>query len=207
MKAFSKAIKNNYVIELDIHLLKDNNVVVFHADNLKRMTNKNINIKDMTYEEIKKINLKQTDEKIPLLKDVLKLVDKKVPLLIELKYDQKVPKLEKETIKILIDYEGEYYFQSFSLKSILYMKRKTHKKIGLLVHNNNNKIYNFLINYFLLKTLGIDFISYPIKKCPNKKIEKLSKKMPVLLWTIKKNKQYEIANKYADQIIFENKTC
>ena len=76
MKAFSKAIKNNYVIELDIHLLKDNNVVVFHDDNLKRMTNKNINIKDMTYEEIKKINLKQTDEKIPLLKDVLKLVDK-----------------------------------------------------------------------------------------------------------------------------------
>ena len=115
--------------------------------------------------------------------------------------------LEKETIKILKDYEGEYYFQSFSLKSILYMKRKTHKKIGLLVHNNNNKIYNFLINHFLLKTLGIDFISYPIKKCPNKKIEKLSKKMPVLLWTIKKNKQYEIANKYADQIIFENKTC
>ena len=87
------------------------------------------------------------------------------------------------------------------------MKRKTHKKIGLLVHNNNNKIYNFLINHFLLKTLGIDFISYPIKKCPNKKIEKLSKKMPVLLWTIKKNTQYEIANKYADQIIFENKTC
>ena len=207
MKAFSKAIKNNYVIELDIHLLKDNNVVVFHDDNLKRMTNKNINIKDVTYEEIKKINLKQTDEKIPLLKDVLKLVDKKVPLLIELKYDQKVPKLEKETIKILKDYDGEYYFQSFSLKSILYMKRKTHKKIGLLVHNNNNKIYNFLINHFLLKTLGIDFISYPIKKCPNKKIEKLSKKMPVLLWTIKKNKQYEIANKYADQIIFENKTC
>ena len=77
MKVFSKAIKNNYVIELDIHLLKDNNVVVFHDDNLKRMTNKNINIKDMTYEEIKKINLKQTNEKIPLLKDVLKLVDKK----------------------------------------------------------------------------------------------------------------------------------
>lgn len=36
--AFEKAIKNNYIIELDLHILKDRNVVVFHDDNLERMT-------------------------------------------------------------------------------------------------------------------------------------------------------------------------
>lgn len=33
--AFEKAILNNYIIELDVHILKDGNVVVFHDDNLK----------------------------------------------------------------------------------------------------------------------------------------------------------------------------
>ena len=54
---------------------------------------------------------------------------------------------------------------------------------------------------------ALDTLTQCIYKAIDKKIEKLSKKMPILLWTIKKNKQYEIANKYADQIIFENKTC
>ena len=38
MKAFENAIKNNYAIELDVHILKDNNIVVFHDKNLERMT-------------------------------------------------------------------------------------------------------------------------------------------------------------------------
>ena len=43
--AFIKAIENNYIIELDLHILKDGNVVVFHDDNLDRMTGLNKNIK------------------------------------------------------------------------------------------------------------------------------------------------------------------
>ena len=37
MLAFDKAVENNYIIELDVHILKDGNIVVFHDDNLKRM--------------------------------------------------------------------------------------------------------------------------------------------------------------------------
>ena len=35
--AFKEAIKEKYPIELDIHLLKDKEIVVFHDDNLKRL--------------------------------------------------------------------------------------------------------------------------------------------------------------------------
>lgn len=38
-------------IELDVHILKDNNIVVFHYDNLKRMTNIDKKLKNLTYEE------------------------------------------------------------------------------------------------------------------------------------------------------------
>lgn len=34
---FKKAIDNNYLIELDVRLTKDQKLVVFHDDNLKRV--------------------------------------------------------------------------------------------------------------------------------------------------------------------------
>jgi len=52
IKAFKKALKYNYIIEFDIHLLKDNNIVVFHDDNLKRITGINKKLKDLTYDDI-----------------------------------------------------------------------------------------------------------------------------------------------------------
>ena len=41
MYAFEVAISQKYIIELDVHLLKDGNVVVFHDDDTLRMTGKN----------------------------------------------------------------------------------------------------------------------------------------------------------------------
>ena len=38
LQAFKKAVKNNISIELDVQLTKDNVLVIFHDDNLKRMT-------------------------------------------------------------------------------------------------------------------------------------------------------------------------
>ena len=114
MLAFQRAIDNDYTIELDVHILKDGKVIVFHDDNLKRMTGEDKLIKDCDYEEIEKLRLLGTNQKIPLFEEVLSLVDGKVALLIELKYDVKVGRLEKELIKILKNYKGKYAVQSFS---------------------------------------------------------------------------------------------
>ena len=86
IEAFKLAIKKGYIIELDVHLLKDNEIVVFHDDNLLRMTGVNKKIKNTTYKELQELKLLDTRYKIPKLIDVLNLVDGKVPLLIELKY-------------------------------------------------------------------------------------------------------------------------
>ena len=104
LKAFKNAIKNNYAIELDVHILKDGKVIVFHDKTLFRMTGVNKKIKDMNYDEIKCLKLKNTSENIPLLKEVLKLVAGKVPLIIELKSSNKVGTLEKEVMKLLENY-------------------------------------------------------------------------------------------------------
>ena len=203
MKAFKNAIKEEYAIELDLHILKDNNVVVFHDDNLKRMTGINKLIKDCTYEELKKYNLKNSKEKIPLFKDALKEINGKVPILIELKYDRRVGLLEKETIKILKDYTGIYYFQSFRLRTVRYVNKYSNVKSGLLIHSKGK--FDLLLNKFIFKIFKVDFISYPIKRLPNKKIEKLHNKIPILFWVYKNNKNKEYIKKYSDKIIFEKK--
>lgn len=210
IKAFQEAIKNNLIIELDIHILKDSNVVVFHDDNIKRMTGIDKDIKDMTYEELKNIKLNNTNENIPLLKDVLTLVNGKVPIIIELKYDVKYGILEKEVIKILKEYDGKYAIKSFNPFSIYYFKKNSPETIrGQLVSNNINKDISKIKKYVLRKMIfnvltKPDFISCDIKDLPNKKITKLRKNKIILGWTIRNNKDLSKARKYCDNIIFEH---
>ena len=57
LKSFEKAIQKGYGIEIDLHLLKDGNIVVFHDDNTERMTVVNKLLKDCKYEDIKELRL------------------------------------------------------------------------------------------------------------------------------------------------------
>lgn len=85
IESFKLAIDKKYIIELDVHISKDGEIVVFHDDNLNRVTGVNKKISEVTYDEIKKLKLKNTDSYIPTLQEILMLVDGKVPLLIEIK--------------------------------------------------------------------------------------------------------------------------
>lgn len=203
--AFREACKKNMPIELDIHLLQDHNIIVYHDDYIK-VKNKKKPLKEITYQQLQ-TDFPLNNSEIPLFKTALEEVNGKVPILIEIKTDQKFKKLEKETIKILKNYKGLYFIQSFRLRSILYLKRKLHCKVGLLIHTKTNTQKNWFFNSIILKILKIDFLSYPFKNIPNKKIEKLNKKIPVLLWTIHNQEEQKRAEKYCDAIIFENTSC
>ena len=74
------------IVENDIHLTKDNRVVIMHDDSIDRTTNGKGNIPDMTLAEIKKYNIKNydgklSDEKIPTIEefiDMAKTIDCRV---------------------------------------------------------------------------------------------------------------------------------
>lgn len=209
IKSFKRAINGGYPIELDVHLIKDDNIIVFHDDNLVRMTGIDKKVKDMTYDEIKKIRLKDSNNYIPLLKEVLDLVDGKVPLLIELKYDRKKGLLEKKVMDMLKDYKGLYAIQSFSIQSLLYLKKHYPYVLrGQLASNiHNGKVHPIIGFYskhmifnFLTKP---DFISYDIRLLPNRKIEKLREKKLILGWTVRSEKDLKKGLKYCDNVIAE----
>ena len=200
MKAFSLALKKNIPIEFDVHILKDKNIVVFHDDNLKRMTNKDKFIKECTYEEIKDLKLKNTDEKIPLLKDVLKLVDGKVLLDIELKMDVTDHSLEDGLIEILKDYNGEVILKSFDYIKVKYLKKHTNYKIGLLIKRMSG------FKDFIIRNINFNILIKPDFLACNKnmldcKSVKTFKK-DIYIWTIKNKDELKIYK--SDYYISEN---
>lgn len=208
--AFEEAIKYNLTIELDVHILTDGKVVVFHDDNIKRMTGIDQNIKDMDYDTIKKIQLQGTNQRIPLLQEVLSLVDGKVPIIIELKYDVKCGVLEKEVIKILKNYNGKYAIKSFNPFSIMYFKKEFSNVIrGLLVSDfkdeKMSKLRKIVLSKMLFNSITKpDFISYDIKALPNRRVAKLRRNKIILGWTIRNKEDLEKAEKYCDNFICEN---
>ena len=207
--AFKKAIDNNYSIELDVRLTKDQKLVVFHDDNLKRVCGVNKRVKDLTYIELLKYNLFDTTLKVPLFSDVIKLVNGKVPILIETKYHNRYGVLEKILINELSNYKGLYAIQSFYPMSLLWLKRNTKDiPIGLLSSNFKNDLNR--LKSIIGKTLILDlffktdFISYDVKGLPNNYLSYKRDKKKIVIWTIKNKKDYDLARQYTGSLICEN---
>ena len=210
LSAFSKAIEKGYAIELDVQLLSDDTVVVFHDDSLSRMTGNDGYIKFLNKEDLKVLKLAGSKEHIPTFEEVLKLVDGKAPLLIEIKNQFKVGKLEQKVIDMLKNYKGEFAIQSFNPFSLQYFKNHAPNFLRgqLSGYFKGEKLA--WIKKFLLKRMSFNkstsepnFISYDASTLPNRFVRKF-KKLPLLAWTVRSKEEYLKVIKYCDNIIFEN---
>ena len=85
LAAIRNAVEKGYGIEFDVQLTRDRIPVVFHDETLKRVCGAEGNVRDYTYEELQAFPLLASQERIPLLADVLAAVDGRVPLIIEIK--------------------------------------------------------------------------------------------------------------------------
>ena len=79
------------MIEVDVHLTKDNEVVIFHDETVNRTTNGEGKVHEMTLAELKELDAGSwfdgayAGETVPTLDEVLKLIDGQVQCLIEIK--------------------------------------------------------------------------------------------------------------------------
>ncbi len=195
LAAFKQALKLNYPIELDVQLTKDNTLVVFHDYNLKRLTNKDLILQQATYDDLKKISLLNTTEKIPTLKEVLNLINSKVLLDIEIKNTKRI----KETCDILLSElrnYNNYILKSFNPLIVKYLKvHYPEIETGYLITNNyKHAIYNILLtNKFTIELTNSDFLAINKELLNNQKFMKKIHNKKILVWTI--NNQHEITNK------------
>lgn len=197
IQSFQEAIKNKFVIECDVVLSKDGEVIVFHDNNLKRLANIDLNISEITSQELKKIKLLNTDSHISTLDEVLYAINSKTPLMIEIKSGY-TPIIEERILEIIRSYSGSISVKSFDLNSISWFKKNApYIKYGLVGSN-----LDININY--LKDLGINFLSYDINFIDDSIVNAAKENgIPVIAWTIDNENKYKMGLKKADNIIFE----
>ena len=209
LSAFGKAIDEGYPIELDVQMIADGTVVVFHDESLSRLTDNDGYIKFLNKSDLDILFLKDSKEKIPTLEEVLEFVDGKVPLLIEIKNQGKVGELEKKVIDLLKNYKGEFAVQSFNPYVLEYFSKhapeiKRGQLAGFFKGEKLAYFKKFALKRMLLnkKISKPDFISYEAKRVPNRFIRKY-KKLPLLVWTVTSQSEYLKVVKYCDNVIFE----
>lgn len=208
--AFANAIDKGYPIELDVQLIADGNVIVFHDYALSRMTGKDGYTKNLVTEDLVNYKLAKTEFVIPTLQETLDFVDGQVPILIEIKNEGKVGELEKRVYEFLKNYNGEYAIQSFNPYSLEWYKVNAPKVLrGQLSSYFKGSDLGFF-KKFILKRMILNrkisepnFISYDAKNLPNRFV-KHYKKIPLIAWCIRSQSEYMRVAKHCDNIIFEN---
>lgn len=211
LEAFKQALEKNLAIEFDLQITCDKQIVVFHDSNLKRMCGIAKNINSCSYEEIKRLKLKDTNETIPLLSDVLKLVGGSVLLDIEIKNTKHIFRVVDVVSNILNNYHGSYTIKSFNpLISYVYKKKNPNISCGVLVGDlKKTKVprffQNILLNINYLFLYKPDFIAYNVDLINDFIIAKLKKNnIPLHLYTIDTLAKLNKAQSISDILIIDN---
>lgn len=125
--AVRAAVAAGYGIEIDVQLSADGHAMVFHDYGLDRLTHATGQLRDLSAEELSSVLLKDSDEGVPRLEEILDIVAGRVPILIEIK-DQdgalgpETGALESAVADVIDGYEGDVAVMSFSPHCMLAMQ-------------------------------------------------------------------------------------
>ena len=163
MSAFAAAKEMGFGIELDVRLSKDGELVVFHDNDLSRVVGKEGKVVDFTAEELSKMSLCGTDDGIPTMKEVLKLIDGAIPLLIEIKMEPGESGVAEKLVEVIDGYRGDFIVESFNplaLKTIRKLRPNILRGILSTEYLKNPKNSGKLL-YKLLQNLQMNFLARP----------------------------------------------
>lgn len=217
MSAFVRALNKGVGIELDVQLSADKRVVVFHDADLLRMCGVERKVSSMTYSELKKLKLLRTEETIPTLSEVLKLVDGKVPILIELKGKERDIELCRRVTALLDKYSGAFAVKSFDpIKIRWFRKLRPRYARGQIVAKLNfskkaksprgSRFFGFALSNMLINLISRpDFISVDgnMRKHFMIRFFKRFCGTKVFVWTVRSKKDYDNVRRHGYYPIFE----
>lgn len=214
MTAFRLAVEHGYGAELDVHLLKDGKLAVFHDATLKRICGTEGTIEALTAEDLPNYHLLGTEETIPLFEDVLAVFEGKTPLIIELKaVDGNSAALTDAVMNVLKNWNGTYCIESFHPAVVRHLRKHYPDVIrGQLSENffkgGSVSGIKAVLMTFLLTTLFTrpDFIAYAHNHRSNISLRIMRKLYGVheVGWTIRDQAVMEKLEKDGVTPIFEN---
>lgn len=186
LTSIEKAIEESAdYVEIDVRLTKDNKVVLFHDNTLKRVNGSDKSIEHMTLEDVKKVdngsykNRKYDYENIPTLEEVFKNFKGKIKFNIELKMNNKeCYELAKEVSRLIKEYSMSQYVVVSSFNQLTIEKFK---------RDNKNIKTGYIISHPMdnIEELQCDFISVKYNLLSKELVEEIHKNnKEIYAWTI-----------------------
>ena len=214
LKAYQNAIDLNYPILIGVQMIDDGEIVCYGYKTLSTITKESGYITKMSLNEIKEINLQDTEEKIPTLDEALEFIAGRVPVIIDIFNDGNVGKFEQKVADSL-----EKYIDKFNLfDSVAVMSLNPYSLEWFLtqapwfpriLRSGKFKVKMFgsikarhLTKLKFYKQALPDYICYNAKDLPCKHIKKV-KPVGVIAFNVKSQNEYMDIAKYCDNIIFD----
>lgn len=202
--AIRRAVESGYGIELDVYLTLDGNLIVHHDPTLRRTCGMDIPAEQVVTSELNRYPLMKTSQRIPLLREVLDVVDGAVDLIVEIKTTRRVDATCQAVYEMMKDYRGHYAIESFQ-PSIVRWWAFRHPEIVL------GQLYS--PRYLVRKLTGamrtqryVDFFAIAVSDVRAPFAERLRRLYPekaFVTWTVRTPQQQRSALQTCDAYIFE----
>lgn len=216
--AFAAAIDKGYAIECDVQLSSDGVPVIFHDDELERLTGRKGMIRDLTLAEIQALPLlgSGADDHPQTLEAFLDQVRGRTLLQIELKQQQgpATGMLAKRAAEILSRYQGPLTVESFDPALLILCRRFGFKgPLGIISYNYDVPEWDASLSgaqkFFLRHLLHFPWTRFDFISCYDKDLDKPAIRfwhgmgVPLTAWTITSPAAAEAARRAGAQIVFE----
>jgi len=211
LSAFQRAVDAGYGIELDVRLTKDSQLVVAHDDDLRRICGEDVEISDLTYDELSQSRVFGSSQAVPLFTQVLQVVDGLVPLIVEVKESNRTSETCQATAEQLSHYRGRYCVESFDPRVLLWFR--LHRR-GVLrgqlsggFHDGGNKLRNKALGIMIFNKLTWpDFIAYEWQDADRGivKFWRLVLRCSMVAWTVRSQADLDAARANFDVFIFDS---
>jgi glycerophosphoryl diester phosphodiesterase len=212
--AFESAISADYAIECDLQLSADGEAIVFHDDEIDRLTKTKGHVKAFTAKQLKSIKFKSTSDRMQTLDELLEQVDGLSTLIIELKshWDGNMA-LVKRAINVVESYDGPVALMSFDPTMIACARELAPNIVrGITADRTVDPYYNALPvskrvsmrNFGHLAQTQPHFVSYYWRDLPFEPMTEIRNAgHPVITWTLHSKEDSAQAMRYCDQVTFE----
>ena len=214
--AAEAAIAGNYAIECDVQPSADGEAMVFHDEDLGRLTQASQPIASRTVEELAALTVGGSAERIPTLTDFLGKIAGRTPLIIEIKtgYSGDLT-LTRRVADIVSKYQGPIALKSFDPRTVhALIALAPDRPRGIIAEGERENgayaslppsIRHVLANLLHLHETRPDFLSWRVGDLPSGPpyLCRLLGLLPVMTWTVRDEAQRAIAMAHADQMVFE----
>ncbi|PDY45217.1 glycerophosphoryl diester phosphodiesterase membrane domain-containing protein [Bacillus pseudomycoides] len=166
--------------EIDVLQTKDGQLAVIHDLKLKRLANTNVQVSDLTMDELQKLTLSQDGftGKISTLDEMIKLAKNKIKLNIEVKLHGNEKDFVKKVLKTIKenDFEKQCVIQTLHYPLIKEFKRANPDiKVGYILYASRADLKYVQADFYVAE-------EYMLNKRLVKAARKLNK--PIYVWTV-----------------------